>query len=208
MIIYSLAMTTLTLAGLGAVVGVGAALPVAMADHWRNRMGKIKEAAIESAPDDLPLLAYRPEIAVTPDPDFYDPMFVRRVELPDRVWQIDKLLKGERPPRDEVEKKFTAYHFENPNVYQMFDHWTKIAILEHRRTRFSHWNVFNRIRWEHAIEAEDPDADFKISNDYLGLYARLWMERNRNHIDFFQTKLRSSERDLIEHLGITVEAAV
>jgi hypothetical protein len=157
-------------------------------------MGKIKEAAI----DDAPLFSYHaaPESQI-----------VRRSELAARVWQIEKLISGGRDARDEVEDKFLAYHLENPNIYQMFDHWTKIAIVEHKRTRFSHWNIFNRIRWEYAIKADDPNADFKISNDYLGLYARLWMERNPRYIDFFETKLRASERAMIERLGWRIEPA-
>lgn len=204
MILDSLAMTGITLTGLGTIV----ALPAAFIEGYRirkdKRMGRMKEAAAVAPAADLPLLIYAATIDHDRGP--YTAVVTRR-QLPDRVWQMEKLLKRERDPRDEIEKRFLAYHFENPNVYGMFDHWTKIAITEHRRTKFSHWNVFNRIRWEYAIEADDPEADFKISNDYLGLYARLWMERNPKYIDFFDTKLRAPERDLIEAQGLTVETA-
>lgn len=123
-----------------------------------------------------------------------------REELPSLVWQMVKLMSGQRPDRDEVETQFRAYHRDNPHVYALFDKYTRYAIARGKKT-YSHWNILNRLRWDVEMEASDENTEFKIANDYIALYARWWMERNPAWLDFFETKFRNVELKIIESLG-------
>mgnify|MGYP000382475859 CR=1 FL=1 len=59
-------------------------------------------------------------------------------------------------------------------------------------------NGVNRIRWDREIETQG--GDFKISNDYISFYARLFHARHPQHKGFFRTKPFKEEK-LIEKLG-------
>ena len=72
----------------------------------------------------------------------------------------------------------------------MFSSFTKTAIdagLPHS----SAWLIVNRIRWETAIETQGDT--FKISNDFIAYYARLFMVYNPEHDGFFRTKKLKDE---------------
>jgi hypothetical protein len=90
-----------------------------------------------------------------------------------------------------VKQKWWGWHQDNPDVYRMFSSFTKKAInagLPHS----SAWLIVNRIRWETAIETKSDN--FKISNDYIAYYARLFMAYNPEHDGFFRTKKLKDEQ--------------
>ncbi len=128
------------------------------------------------------------------------PALLLREELPELVWKIDALMAGRRQPRDDVEADFFAYHTANPRVFWLFDQYARVAIEKGRKT-YSAWIIMNRLRWDIEMEASDPNSEFKIANDYFSLYARWWMERHPEHLDFFETKWRKVELVTIEGLG-------
>jgi hypothetical protein len=89
-----------------------------------------------------------------------------------------------------TKERWWGWHKENPHVYQMFSSFTKTAIdagLPHS----SAWLIVNRIRWETAIETQGDT--FKISNDFIAYYARLFMAYNPEHDGFFRTKKLKDE---------------
>jgi|TARA_B110000285_G_scaffold160910_1_gene179735 hypothetical protein len=89
-----------------------------------------------------------------------------------------------------TKERWWGWHKENPHVYQMFSSFTKTAIdagLPHS----SAWLIVNRIRWETAIETQGDT--FKISNDFIAYYARLFMVYNPEHDGFFRTKKLKDE---------------
>ena len=71
-----------------------------------------------------------------------------------------------------LERKWLTWHHANPHVYSLFKRFTFDAIDRGHR-KFSHWLVMNRIRWETNIET--TGNEFKISNDFIAYYARLFM---------------------------------
>lgn len=84
------------------------------------------------------------------------------------------------------------WHKANPQVWMLFERFSLEAI--HRgRKRISHWLIINRIRWETAIVTTGDD--FKISNDYIAFYARLWKARYPQYADLFHTKRMIGEYD-------------
>jgi hypothetical protein len=78
-----------------------------------------------------------------------------------------------------------AWHKDNPQVWVLFERFALEAI-SHGRKKISHWLIVNRIRWETTIVT--TGGDFKISNDHIAFYARLWKAKHPEHKDLFNTK--------------------
>ena len=81
--------------------------------------------------------------------------------------------------------KFKKFDAENPHVYKLFEKFTLQAIDKGHR-RLSAWLIVNRIRWETMVMT--TGIDFKISNDFIALYSRKFMEKNPQYDGFFVTK--------------------
>ena len=77
------------------------------------------------------------------------------------------------------------WHCANPEVWLYFERFSLEAINK-GRTRISHWLIMNRIRWE--VNIVTTGEDFKISNDYIAFYARLWNARYPQHKNLFTIK--------------------
>lgn len=86
---------------------------------------------------------------------------------------------------DSLKQRWWSWHKENPHVYELFERFSNEAIGK-GHTRLSAWLIINRIRWETMVETSGDD--FKISNDYIAYYARLFMAYNPQHEGFFHTK--------------------
>ena len=84
-----------------------------------------------------------------------------------------------------LKQKWWEWHRTNPHVYQLFEKFTFMAINKGHKN-LSAWLVVNRIRWETSIETTGDD--FKISNDYIALYARLFMHYHPEYEGFFRIK--------------------
>ena len=84
-----------------------------------------------------------------------------------------------------LKEKFTDWDKENPKVYQLFCRFTFEAI-ERGHKRLSAWMIANRIRWETSVVT--TGNDYKISNDFIALYARKFMEQYPQYDGFFKTK--------------------
>lgn len=84
-----------------------------------------------------------------------------------------------------LKQKFLDFDKENPEVYEMFCRFSFQA-MQRGHKRLSAWMVANRIRWETSIET--TGSDFKLSNDFIALYARKFMEDHPQHEGFFKTK--------------------
>ncbi len=86
---------------------------------------------------------------------------------------------------DDLKERWWAWHKKNPHVYKLFEEFTLRAIKKGHR-KLSAWLVVNRIRWETSIET--TGSDFKISNDFIALYARYFMHKNPKYDGFFRIK--------------------
>jgi hypothetical protein len=88
-------------------------------------------------------------------------------------------------------QRWLEWHRQNPHVYRLFKEFTFQAISRGHK-RLSAWLVVNRIRWETSVET--LGGDFKISNNFIAYYARLFMEEFPLHRGFFRTKPLKEER--------------
>lgn len=92
---------------------------------------------------------------------------------------------------DSLKLRFERYELLNPHVYPLFEQYTK-QLIDAGVTRTSAWLVVNVIRWYAAIQTNG--YDFKMPNDFIGIYARRFMRENPLHDDLFD--IRSTTRDL------------
>jgi hypothetical protein len=81
--------------------------------------------------------------------------------------------------------KFNDWHRDNPQVYELFKQFAFEAIIRGHK-RLSAWLVVGRIRWETSIITHGDD--YKVSNDFIALYARKFMADYPQHECFFATK--------------------
>ena len=92
---------------------------------------------------------------------------------------------------DKTKLKWWAWHKKNPRVWVLFQKFTLEAIRSGRK-HYSHWAIMQRIRWETDIVTKGNP--FKISNDFIGYYARYFIHSYPEHKDFFRIKPLKHER--------------
>lgn len=88
-------------------------------------------------------------------------------------------------------QKFEKFHAENPAVYQLFKRFA-IEAKGSGRNKFSHWMIMNRIRWYSAVETNGEK--YKLSNDFIALYARLLVYNDDSFSRFFTLKEMKKKR--------------
>jgi hypothetical protein len=84
-----------------------------------------------------------------------------------------------------LKHEWWEWHKANPHVYELFKRFTWQAINSGHK-HLSAWLIVNRIRWETSIETKGDD--FKISNDFIAFYSRLFMHEFPQYQGFFRTK--------------------
>lgn len=84
-----------------------------------------------------------------------------------------------------TKEKWWQWHKANPHVYELFKRFTMQAIDRGHRN-LSAWLIVNRVRWETSIETKGDD--FKINNDYIAFYARLFMHDFPQYKGFFRVR--------------------
>jgi hypothetical protein len=89
-----------------------------------------------------------------------------------------------------VKQKWWGWHNANPHVYVMFERYA-LRVIGTGKTQFSAWAIIQRMRWEVVIETKGDD--FKISNDFIAYYSRLFHAYNPEHDGFFRTKKLKDE---------------
>jgi hypothetical protein len=93
----------------------------------------------------------------------------------------------------ELLAKFKEFHADNPIIYDLFRKYALEAKAAGRK-RFSHWMILNRIRWYSTVETTGDD--YKISNDYIAIYARLLVWQMPEFEGFFLLKQCNPDRKL------------
>ena len=88
-------------------------------------------------------------------------------------------------PFEQRKRDFWDWHKANPRVWDYFERFS-LEVVNKGHKKVSHWLIINRIRWE--VYLETTGEDFKISNDYIAFYARLWIARYPEHKDLFTIK--------------------
>ena len=82
-------------------------------------------------------------------------------------------------------RKWLKWHRLNPEFYRLFEKYS-LQALSNGHLNLSGWLIANRVRWESSIVTRGND--YKISNDFIALFTRLFMINNPQYIGFFKTK--------------------
>jgi hypothetical protein len=78
----------------------------------------------------------------------------------------------------------------NPAFYPLFCQFAAQAI-RHGHSRLSAWLVVNMIRWETTIVTQG--SEYKVSNEVIAYYSRMWLVDHPAYPDFFETKKMQEE---------------
>lgn len=88
--------------------------------------------------------------------------------------------------RYDLPSMFLSHMALRPDVYNTFENFAFEGIRA-GATKLSAWLIANRMRWE-LILSNKGKEEFNISNDFIGLYARLFMARHPQYQGYFSTK--------------------
>jgi len=92
----------------------------------------------------------------------------------------------------EKKQAWWEWHKANPEVWNLFERFSLEAISRGRK-KLSGWLIVNRIRWETAVVT--TGSDFKISNDHIAFYTRLFRCKYPQHKNLFTIKKMKGEYD-------------
>lgn len=92
-------------------------------------------------------------------------------------------------------RRWYRWHKDNPDFFPLFERFTFEAVNRGHK-RLSGWLIANRVRWETSIVTTGDD--YKISNDFIALFARLFMVKHPRYEGFFRTKrMKRLVRDIM-----------
>ncbi len=84
-----------------------------------------------------------------------------------------------------LKDRWWEFHRENPRVYILFDRFTRSA-LGRGHKHISADMIMHRVRWETNVVSSGDE--FKVNNNWVAYYARLWMHENTEFEGFFRTR--------------------
>lgn len=87
---------------------------------------------------------------------------------------------------------FSAFHDENPSVYEAFKKFTLEAIQKGFNNGSADF-IFHIIRWETKTTDANQDG-FKVNNNFSSLYARMFIDEFPQHRYFFRTRKSKYDR--------------
>lgn len=117
---------------------------------------------------------------------------------PDHVLERVRAADGVEPcplPGNvtDLERAFWVFHEENPAIYELFTTFMR-EVIGRGLERISADQVMHRIRWECDVVTRGGRG-FKVNNNFVAYYARLWLHNNPRHRDMFRTRrVRTGER--------------
>lgn len=88
-------------------------------------------------------------------------------------------------------ERFNIFHRKNPEVYKYFVTFA-LTLINRGYSRISGRLIIERVRYETMIKT-DADDGFKINNDHISHYSRLFVREYPEHFDKFEfRKLRNA----------------
>lgn len=100
-----------------------------------------------------------------------------------------------KKPKRPIQDRFDEFHEKHPEVFAWFEEFT-LELIATGNDRGGARMVIERIRWEVAVNPS-RDEDFKINDNFISRYSRLYMDRHAEHRGFFETrKLKSRPQEV------------
>ena len=76
-----------------------------------------------------------------------------------------------------------AYHKQNPKVYELFERFT-FEVIDAGFKHYSAMAIIQQIRWHTDVVTRGDN--FKINNNHVPYYSRLFAHNHPQHADFFR----------------------
>lgn len=148
------------------------------------------EAAAAPAPVPVPVPAYTPAPVPVPGRAEFD-----RVAAPTPRWVAESPLGSNA-------RVFWDQHLQHPGVYRLLRRLAFQAVRA-GATRLGMKNLYEVARWNRMMEGlPESDDQFRLNNNWTGMYARLLMENEPALDGLFETReLRSSTRRPDSHVA-------
>lgn len=102
----------------------------------------------------------------------------------------------------ELADKWVMFHAENPKIYQSFKDFAlkAIKVANSKNIRYlSADMVMHRVRWGNFIA--NTDDKYKINNNWVAYYSRLFQAEHPEHSHLFRNRSTSVERAESENPG-------
>lgn len=106
-----------------------------------------------------------------------------QIKTEDEFWDFLDSVK-DSSKTDDLPSRFIWHYRQEPEVFSMFESFA-MQMFRANRIKGSAWLIANRMRWETSISTNTEP--FKITNDFISLYARLFMARHPHTLGFFRT---------------------
>jgi len=87
--------------------------------------------------------------------------------------------------RTKWELRFQDFHAANPHIYELVKKYT-LDVIGTGRKSFSMTSIFERIRWYTTIETSGEE--FKINQNFIPYYSRMFMADHPQHDGFFSIR--------------------
>lgn len=83
-------------------------------------------------------------------------------------------------------KAFEKFHRDNPHVWEEFER-RALALIAKGREDFGARQIVESMRYFYAVEIRSSDG-FRINNNHVPFYARMFAEKHPEHRDFFKQR--------------------
>lgn len=85
--------------------------------------------------------------------------------------------------------RWLEFHKQNPQVWKLFERFALQAVRS-GRLNYSARTIMERVRWHSEVITRGDT--FKINNNHVPFYARLFMQTYPQHDGFFHTRERKA----------------
>jgi hypothetical protein len=89
-----------------------------------------------------------------------------------------------------IRKRFEDFHLKHPHVYLYFERFA-LELVKKGHKKLGAKMIMERIRWEIFTESKD-DAGFKINNDFVAHYARMFIKNHPDQKELFEFRIIKS----------------
>ena len=86
-------------------------------------------------------------------------------------------------------QEFAEFHTENPEVWRLFQDFTKQVVCSGHR-KYAVASIVERIRWHTTVDTSG--VDFKINNNFRAYYARLFRLKHPE-LDLFRNRVSAAD---------------
>lgn len=109
--------------------------------------------------------------------------------IPDAITSDHQMDLLSLESRSDLFDRFLAFHRANPRIYQIFEK-KALELIAAGHRQYSARRIIEAVRWDHDIST--AEIDFKINNNWIPFYSRLFAEAYPEYENFFQRRSRKA----------------